>query len=177
MLAYVFVLLAIVIRFAIPMHILGLPFQFVPLAASLLFFGAKMPRKQFWIPLVLFAASDVILTKFVYQYPFKADTAVSWIWYAAALALGMMLRKNDKLVRVAGASLIASISFFLISNLGVFLAWNMYPKTWAGLVECYTLALPFFRNTLVSDMVFALAFFSVPVAIELLHRNAARERA
>jgi Family of unknown function (DUF6580) len=177
MLAYIFVLLAIVIRFAIPMHFLGLPFHFVPLAASLLFFGAKMPRKQFWIPLVLFAASDVILTKFVYQYPFRADTAVSWIWYAAALALGMMLRKDDKLVRVAGASLIASISFFLISNLAVFLAWNMYPKTWVGLVECYTLALPFFRNTVVSDMVFALAFFSLPVAIELLQRKAARERA
>lgn len=176
MLAYVFVLLAIVIRFAIPTHIFGLPFHFVPLAASLLFFGAKMPRKQFWIPLILFAASDLILTKMVYHYPFRADTAVSWIWYGAALALGMMLRKNDKLVRVAGASLIASISFFLISNLGVFLAWNMYPKTWAGLVECYTLALPFFRNTLISDMIFALAFFSVPVAIELLHGKAARER-
>jgi hypothetical protein len=177
MLPYIFVLLAIVIRFAIPMHVLGLPFHFVPLAASLLFFGAKMPRKQLWVPLALFAASDVILTKFVYQYPFKADTAVSWIWYAAALGIGMLLRKNDRLVRVAGASLVASVSFFVISNLGVFFAWNMYPKTWTGLVECYTLALPFFRNTLISDMVFALAFFSIPVAIEHLSGKPVRERA
>ncbi len=177
MLAYIFVLLAIVIRFVIPTHVLGLPFHFVPLAASLLFFGAKMPRKQFWIPLALFAASDVLLTKLVYHYPFKADTLVTWAWYAVALGIGMMLSKNDKLIRVAGASLLASVSFFVISNLAVFFAWNMYPKTWAGLVQCYALALPFFRNTVVSDMVFALAFFSVPVAIELLVGKPVRERA
>jgi hypothetical protein len=177
MLAYIFVLLAIVVRFLIPTHVLGLPFHFVPLAASLLFFGAKMPRKQLWIPLALFAASDVILTKFVYHYAFRADTFVTWAWYAVALAIGMLLSKNDKLIRVAGASLVASISFFVVSNLAVFFAWNMYPKSWAGLVECYTMALPFFRNTVVSDMVFALAFFSVPVAIELFSRKPARERA
>jgi hypothetical protein len=54
---------------------------------------------------------------------------------------------------------------------------EMYPKTWAGLAECYTLAIPFFRATVVSDMVFSLAFFSVPVAIELLSGKPARQRA
>jgi hypothetical protein len=177
MLAYLFVAIAIAIRFLIPTHLLGLPYHFVPLGASLLFFGAKMPRKQMWIPLALFAASDIILTKFVYQYPFSADTYVSWLWYAAALGIGMLLSKNDNLVRVAGASLAASVSFFLVSNLAVFFSWNMYPKTWAGLAQCYTLAVPFFRSTLVSDMIFSLAFFSVPVAIELLSGKPVRERA
>jgi hypothetical protein len=53
----------------------------------------------------------------------------------------------------------------------------MYPKTWAGLTECYTLAVPFFRTSLVADMVFSLAFFSVPVAIQLFSGKPARERA
>ena len=177
MLAYLFVVLAIAIRFLIPTHLLGLPFHFVPLAASLLFFAAKMPRKQMWVPLALFVASDVLLSKFVYRYPLTGDVLVSWAWYAGALAIGLLLRKNDNLVRVAGASLAASVSFFLVSNFGSFLFMDMYPKTWAGLAECYTLAIPFFRSTLVSDMVFSLAFFSVPVAIELLSGKPARERA
>ncbi len=177
MLAYIFVALAIIIRLAIPTHILGVPFHFVPLAASLLFFGAKMPRKQMWIPLTLFMASDVILTRLVYHYPFTLDQFVIWAWYLGAIGIGTLLHKNDNLVRVAGASLAGSVSFFLISNLAVFFSWNMYPKTWAGLVQCYTLALPFFRNGVIADMVFALTFFSVPVAIELLTGKPARQRA
>src|SRR5512141_1981261 len=144
MLAYLFVVLAIAIRFLIPTHLLGLPFHFVPLAASLLFFAAKMPRKQIWIPLALFAASDVLLSKFVYHFPLTGDVLVSWAWYAGALGIGLLLRKNDNLIRVAGASLGASVSFFIISNMGSFLFTNMYPRTWAGLAECYTLAIPFF---------------------------------
>ena len=177
MLAYLFVVLAIAIRLLIPTHILGIPFHFVPLAASLLFFAAKMPRKQLWIPVALFALSDVVLNRFIYRYPLTGDTYVSWVWYVGALAIGLLLRKNDNLLRVAGASLAASVSFFLVSNFGSFLFMEMYPKTWAGLAECYTLAIPFFRATVVSDMVFSLAFFSVPVAIELLSGKPARQRA
>jgi hypothetical protein len=177
MLAYLFVVIAIVFRFLIPTHLLGIPFHFVPLTAALLFFGAKMSRRQMWIPLALFAASDVLLNRFIYHWPFSAYTCISWVWYAAALGIGMMLRKNDNLVRVAGASLAGSVSFFLISNLGSFFFLDMYSKTWSGLVECYTLAIPFFRTTLVSDMVFSLAFFSIPVALELLNRKPARQRA
>jgi hypothetical protein len=105
------------------------------------------------------------------------DLVVSWAWYAGAIGIGTLLRKNDNLVRVAGASLLGSVSFFLVSNLAVFFVWNMYPKTWSGLVECYTVALPFFRNGMIADMVFALAFFSLPVAIELLTGKPARQRA
>ena len=51
MLAYLFVLLAVAIRF------LPHPFAFTPVGASLLFFGASAPRKRAWIPLALLAVS------------------------------------------------------------------------------------------------------------------------
>ncbi len=44
------------------------PWHFTPLAASLLFFGARGSRRQLWIPLVLLAATDVVLTN-VYIIP------------------------------------------------------------------------------------------------------------
>ncbi len=171
MLAYLFLLIAIAVRF-IP-HALN----FTPIGAALLFFGAKMPRKQAWIPLALLAASDVVLTKFVYGYPFSADHYVTFAWYVAAMAIGTLLRKNDGLVRVAGASLAASLSFFLVSNFAVWAVWQMYPKTLDGLALCYAAAIPFFQKSVVSDLLFSVAFFSVPVAIEMLSGKPARQRA
>ena len=177
MLAYLFVLIAVAVRLGVAAKVLALPFSFTPVGAALLFFGAKMPRKQAWIPLVLLAGSDVVLTKILYGYPFSADHYVTWAWYAVALGIGMMLAKNDGLLRVAGASLTSSVSFFLISNAAVWAVWNMYPKTLGGLWMSYAAGLPFFRNAVLGDMIFAVTFFSIPVAIELFRPKAARERA
>ena len=46
----------------------------------------------------------------------------------------------------------ASFWFFLISNLGVW--WYWYPHSWQGLWQCYWLALPFYRNTMMGDLLF-----------------------
>src|SRR5690349_15473648 len=81
MLAYLFVLLAVAVRF------LPHPLAFTPVAASLLFFGARGSRRQLWIPLSLLAASDVVLTKFVYAYPFFWDHYITWAWYGGILLL------------------------------------------------------------------------------------------
>ena len=40
----------------------------------------------------MMAASDVVLTKVVYAYPFVWDHFVTWAWYAAVLWLGTRLR-------------------------------------------------------------------------------------
>jgi hypothetical protein len=162
MLAYLFVLLAVAIRF-IP-H----PWQFTPLAASLLFFGARASRRQAWIPLLLFAVSDLLLNKFVYAYPFGWEQTVTWVWYAAILFLGMGLRKHQKPLPILGAALASSISFYLISNFMVWVAGTMYPKDWAGLATCYETALPFFRHTLEGDMLFTILMFAAPVVVHTL---------
>ena len=60
-----------------------------------------------------------------------------------------------------------SISFFVISNFAVWLVWNMYPMSWAGLAACYEAGLPFFRNTFAGDMLFTAMFFSVPAIVKL----------
>lgn len=171
MLAYVFVLLAIAVRFLPFAHVSFLPhaWHFTPLAASLLFFGARGSRRQMWIPLVLLAATDVVLTKFIYAYVLSWDHLVTWAWYAAILLLGTTLREKSGIVRVIGAALASSISFFLISNFAVWAAWpEMYPRTLNGLMMSYTAALPFFRGTLESDLFFSVAMFGTPVLIQAL---------
>jgi hypothetical protein len=159
MLAYLFVIVAVALRF------LPHPFHFTPVGASLLFFGAYRPKRETWIPVALLVASDLLLNRFVYSIPLHQDQIVVWAWYAGAIAIGMLLRSRISAPRVAGASLAASISFYLISNFAVWATYEMYPKTWQGLLACYAAAVPFFRNTVVSDLVFSAVLFSVPLAI------------
>jgi hypothetical protein len=173
MLAYLFVLLAIAVRFlpfAGSLNFLPHAWHFTPVAASLLFFGARGSRRQMWVPLVLLAVTDVILTKFIYSYTFSWDHLVTWAWYAAILWLGTNLREKSGPVRVVGAALASSVSFFLISNFAVWAAWEMYPKTFSGLMMSYAAGLPFFRGTVESDLFFSIAMFGTPVFLLALSR-------
>jgi hypothetical protein len=173
MLPYLFVLLAIAVRFLPFAHVSILPhaWHFTPVAASLLFFGARGSRRQLWVPLVLFAATDVILTRYLYSYVLTWDHLVTFAWYAAILWLGTSLREKSGPVRVIAAALASSVSFFLISNFAVWAAWpQMYPRGWNGLMMSYAAGLPFFRGTLASDLFFSLAMFATPVFLMALSR-------
>jgi hypothetical protein len=172
MLAYIFVVIAVIWRVAL--SIFPYPLGFTPVAASLLFFGAKSERKRMWIPVALLIASDLYLTLAYYGYKLTADHFVTWAWYAAMLGLGGLLKQNSKPVRVVGASLAASVSFFLVSNFAVWLVWNMYPMTLAGLLQCYTVGLPYFRNSVAGDLLFTTVFFSAPAVLRVLQAQRAQ---
>jgi hypothetical protein len=162
MLAYVFVVFAIAFRF-IP-H----PWGFTPLPASLLFFGARGSKRMMWLPLVLMIGADIVLTKWVYALPMAWDQLVTWAWYAGVLWLGTNLRQNQKPIRLIGASLTTSVSFFVISNFSVWLATNLYPKTFSGLMTCYAIGLPHFRRSIAGDLFFTMAMFATPVILQWL---------
>lgn len=158
MLAYLFVIMAL----AVHIRFIALPFSFTPVVAALLYFGARMPRKQMWIPVAALAASDVYLTRVTYGYPLTIDQLVTWAWYAAIILLGGAMIKGFSPRRIGSSALIASLSFFLISNFAVWLVWrDLYPKTFNGLMACYVAGLPFFRSALASDLFFTAAFFGI----------------
>lgn len=157
MLAYLFVLLAV----AVHIRFVALPFSFTPVLAALLYFGARMPRKQWWIPVALLVASDVFLNRFTYAYPLSGDQFVTWGWYAAMVLLGGALIKGFSPIRIVAGALSGSVSFFLISNFSVWMVYTMYPKTLNGLAACYVAGLPFFRNGVASDLLFTGAFFAI----------------
>jgi len=155
-LAYLFVIFAVLVH----ARFVAMPFHFTPVAAALLFFGARVPRSKMLTPVALLIVSDIYLNKFVYGYPLGWDQTVTWFWYLAIILLGGALARNTSVTRLVTASLIASVSFFLISNFAVWtVSREMYPATWQGLMTCYIAAIPFFRNTVVSDLLFSAAFF------------------
>jgi hypothetical protein len=176
MLAYLFVLIAVAVRMLAGTGYLS-TMGFVPLEASLLFFGSRMPRKQFLIPLTLLIGCDLYLTLVKYQTHITMDQALIWAWYLAPCFIGVLLKDRAKPLYIAGAALGSATSFFLVSNFGVWLAGYVgYPKTLAGLATCYVSAIPFYEKGMVSNLLFSAVFFSVPALIALT-RGVLPERA
>jgi hypothetical protein len=75
--------------------------------------------------------------------------------------IGLWLKKRKKWYTVTGGSVLGSVLFFIITNFAVWAFTPWYEKTLAGLIQCYTMALPFFRNTLLGDLFYVGVFFGV----------------
>ncbi|TCK70856.1 DUF6580 family putative transport protein [Acidipila rosea] len=144
--------------------------NFTAVGGGLLFFGGRRPLRQAWIPVLLMAATDYYLTTFAYGYSFHAqDYLLTWTWYAAVVILGhLMLRGRPSPARVGGAVLLASTSFFAISNYAVWIGSLLYPHTLSGLATCYAAALPFYRNDLLSTALVAGLAYGLPEAASRL---------
>jgi hypothetical protein len=170
MLAYLFIVIAVAVR------LLPHPWHLTPIGAALLFFGAKRPVREWIAPLALLAAADVYLTTVQYHMHVSVDHFVTWAWYLAGLGIGYVLVRKVDPLRVVGASLASATSFFLVSNFAVWAFGDMYARNFAGLVECYTMAIPFFRGTFASDLIYTPVLFSVPYALKLIERKTAEAR-
>ncbi|HTM36140.1 MAG TPA: DUF6580 family putative transport protein [Terriglobales bacterium] len=145
--SYVVVLLAVVTRFIPHMP------NFSPVFGALLFGGAHLKRRDaIWYPLALLAASDVVLTTIVYRMRIEWTQGITWLGFAAVALIGYWLRKHETIARIGLASVAGPTAFFIISNLGVWIGWRMYPPTWHGLIACYIAALPFYQNSLVASV-------------------------
>jgi hypothetical protein len=165
MLAYLYVLLAVAVRILSGTGYLS-TMGFTPLEASLLYFGARMPRKQFAIPLVLLIGCDLYVTLVKYQSHITFDQLLIWAWYVVPCFIGMLLKDRVRPLAVGGAAVASAVSFFVVSNFGVWLAGYVgYPKTLAGLIACYTAAIPFFEKGLASNLVFSAILFGVPAMV------------
>jgi hypothetical protein len=91
--------------------------------------------------------------------------------YSLSVAAGLAIRflhhspktfaaAVSPMVGVLIASLAGSIGFFLVTNFASWLDPRMqYPQTLAGLINSYVMGIPFYRTTLVSDLVFGQVFF------------------
>jgi hypothetical protein len=114
-----------------------------PVTAVALFSGAYFTNKKFAfiIPLLMMVLSDLFL----------GFSGITLFVYAAFILVSYIGVSTKKMT--VKTILLSSVSFFVITNFGV---WLMaYPKTINGLLECYTLAVPFFRNSLIGDFFYA----------------------
>jgi hypothetical protein len=130
------------------------PPNFSPIAAMALLGGACFVEKRwaFVLPLAALVFSDALLG-------FHRLVPLVYGCFALSVCLGFWLRSRRTAVSIAGAALAASLLFFTVTNFGVWLFGDMYPKTTEGLVACYLAAIPFFGNTLLGDAAYTLLLF------------------
>lgn len=146
------------------------PANFAPMTAIAMFAGAYLPKKwSIILPLFVLLFTDLFLG----FYEIGVMLAV-YGCLVLAVAVGWQLKKKIDYLSIISGSLACSIIFFLITNLAVWLFSSWYPHNIAGLSLSYYLALPFFRNTLFSDMFFMAAFFG---SYELLSNLSWQKRA
>jgi hypothetical protein len=124
-----------------------------PIAALALFSGIKIPGwKGFILPLSAMILSDMFLG-------FHATIPYVYGSFLLIGLIGFLLRKNSSPLRVVLGSLSGSILFFVITNFGSWATTSMYEKNILGLIKCYEMGLPFFRNTVIGDLLYIGIFF------------------
>jgi hypothetical protein len=152
---YLIVLAAVLARFAI-YH----PVNFSPVYAALLFAGAFLKKRDsIWFPVGIIAACDLLLTTQIYHESLRWFHALNLLAFASIVVIGWWLRGHTTVRRVLAASVAGPTVFFVVSNLAVWLSGQMYPRTLAGLVACYTAAIPFYGNSLAAGVVFSAILF------------------
>ena len=79
----------------------------------------------------------------------------TYIALIVPVALGVFIERF-KFREIVITGVLSSVGFFLITNFGAWLTLDMYEKNLAGLINSYTLAIPFFHNTLISTFLYLL---------------------
>ncbi len=114
------------------------------------FFGRK------YIPAIIisFAITDLII----------GLHAVTFFTWGSVLLIGLISNYFSKtlLKRLSGA-LFGAVIFFVLTNFGVW-ASGMYGYTLNGIINCYTLAIPFFAYSVISTILFSFL-------IEFIYRS------
>jgi len=143
------------------------PANFAPIAALGLFGGTYLNKKYaLFVPLLAMLLSDIYL-----------GFASFWVTFSVYLsffligALGLWLKNHKTIPNTIGASLTGSILFFIVTNFAVWATTPWYAKTWEGFVQCYLLAVPFFRNTILGDLFYVAVIFGLYELVQFAVRK------
>ena len=141
--------------------------NFTPILTIALFGGVYFSRRVgLVLPLVAMVISDIFIGYY--------DATLMAFVYASFLLcviLCFWLKKHKKWYAILGSSVLGAVLFFAITNFAVWAFTSWYPKTMPGLVECYVMGLPFFKNTLLSSLFYSIVFFGAYEAVRAFVRK------
>lgn len=156
------ILVATLTRFAIPPFLGHIP-NFSAIDSLAIFCGAYFSRRLTAIGILLVSVwvGDLFLNKIFTGHWMFFYSGCYWQYmcYALIALLGSTLKNKIQPLRLLGICLSSSLLFFAISNFGVWCSGLLYPLTFDGLVACYVAAIPFFKNTVFSDLFFLMIWF------------------
>lgn len=137
-------------------------YNFVPLVAFSLFSGAALKGRflGYILPLAGLLLSDLYFHFFT-SYPgfYGPEQGLVYLGFALVALLGSGMR-SLRVAPALGYTLVGALIFFVVSNFGAFLA-GQWGTGWAGLTKTYWMAIPFFRNSLLADMLGTVLIFGL----------------
>jgi len=159
--------------------------NFAPIAAIALCAAAYFPWKyKFSVPMIALLISDVVLNAH-YRFSLVSPFVLShYLGFAIVGCLGLLLQNRASWKTLLPASIAASLIFYVITNSVSWIYDPGYAKNFSGLIQALTVGLPqysatptwmFFRNSLVSDLIFTCLFVVCMKASRSRERS--RERA
>ena len=162
------VILAALIVLGVAGRLLPHPPNFTPMAAIALFAGFIFIKRYM-------AIVAIIVTMLLCDFFAFGSLSANWFgsksMFVVYLALLFpiifknFLQKKLSVLKIAGASLASSVVFFVATNFVVWAFSPMYAKTLEGLILCYTMAIPFFQNTLAGNLVWSGVIFGAYFAL------------
>ena len=138
------------------------PDNFTPMLAVALFGGAMLSgRMAYLVPLVAMFLSDLLM-----------GNAVTWMTpviygcFVAGVGLGQWLGRSRTWARTGLVALAGSVLFYVVTNFAVWVTPNglyagLYAHSWDGLIQCYVMALPFFRNDIAGNVLWTAMLFGL----------------
>ena len=140
---YYLVLFGLILAMA---RIIPHPPNFTPILASAIMAPLLIKDRFFGIAIPIFGmfVADIVIGFHPYQL----------VIYLTIATIGLVSTMKVNYMKLGLLAIGSSVWFFLTTNFAVWLAWDFYPKSIEGLITCYTLALPFFTNTLISTVLF-----------------------
>ena len=139
--------------------------NFTPVLAIALFGGVYLKKNQaLYMPVLLLGLTDIFL---------GWHTTIPFTWFSIVLisAIGFWLKQHKNFKNIFAASIVSSLVFFIITNLGVWLVGGLYTLDFNGLATCFVAAIPFFKSCLISILVYTFILFGAYELIALRVRN------
>lgn len=147
MIAYVLIILGMLMRLIPQFQHSEIGMLYSPILAIALFSGFYLSRKKaLLIPLLVMGITDF----FIGYYDWRLMASV----YGVFLLTTLWGKRNF----VVG-SLLASLTYFIVTNYAVWQFMGWYPMTPAGLYECFVMAIPYFKNSLIGTLIYSTIFF------------------
>lgn len=146
--------------------------NFTPMAAVGIFAGFYFRRVTvaLLVPLAAMAIANVWL-------PIYGSLLIATVCYTAfflPVLLPRLLRRAPRMAQAAAYGLLPAIAFYATSNFAEWAAGSMYKRNFAGLIECYTVAIPFFRNNIAGDIFYLALVFGTYAIVQAASVRQAR---
>ncbi len=140
--------------------------NFTAVGAMALFAGATLGLSlwAFLIPMTTLALTDLV---------FGLHPTMIYVYGAFSLVtlLGALTLKKRSGARLVGITLLSSLLFFFVTNFGVWAAGGFYAPNFSGLMESFTMGIPFLKNQIFGDITYSVLMFA---GYELLARRSVK---